>query len=153
MVATKGQRLGEVVGNIEQSRNVPDEELQLGDAILEPVQPHVTGLGKLRLHRPVGDADCDFVVAVDDRRGLGVAKVGKRLALHSGDLGGTKRAGQFGLLDQRADDWDSSGGDGEWAVDEGGIVGAAEVVEVAPHAARVGARQVGGIGHEHEPHA
>ena len=44
MVATKGQRLGEVVGNIEQSRNVPDEELQLGDAILEPVQPHVTGL-------------------------------------------------------------------------------------------------------------
>jgi hypothetical protein len=87
MVATKGQRLGEVVGNIEQSRNVPDEELQLGDAILEPVQPHVTGLGELWLHRRVGDADCDLVVAVDDRRGLGVAEVGKRLALHSGNLG------------------------------------------------------------------
>ncbi len=63
MVATKGQRLGEVVGNIEQARNVPDEELQLGDAILEPMQPHVTGLGELWLHRPVGDADCELVVA------------------------------------------------------------------------------------------
>ncbi len=152
-MAADGQRLGEVVRNIEPSQNVPDEELQLGDAILEPVQPHVTGLGELWLRRPVGDADCDLVVAGDDHRGLGVAKVGQRLALHSGDLGSTKRAGQFRLLDRRADDWDPSGGDGEWAVDEGGIMGAAEVVEVATHAARVGARQVGGIGHEHESHA
>ncbi len=48
-MAADEQRLGEVVGNIEPSRDVPDEELQLGDAILEPVQPHVIGLGELWL--------------------------------------------------------------------------------------------------------
>jgi hypothetical protein len=44
IVATKGQILSEVVGNVKQSRNVSDEKLQLGDAILKPMQPHVTGL-------------------------------------------------------------------------------------------------------------
>jgi hypothetical protein len=72
-VVTNGQSLSEVVGNVQQSRNVPDEELQLGDAILKPMHPHVTRLGELGLHRPVGDADCDLVVAVDDRRRRGVA--------------------------------------------------------------------------------
>jgi hypothetical protein len=38
-VATKGQALSEVVGNVQQSGNVSDEELQLGDAILKPMQP------------------------------------------------------------------------------------------------------------------
>jgi hypothetical protein len=36
----------------------------------------------------------------------------------------------------------------------GSWVRPSEVVKVATHAARLGARQeVGGIGHEHEPHA
>jgi hypothetical protein len=82
---------------------------------------------------------------VNDRRGLGVAEVGKRLAFDSGNLGGTKRARQFCFLDRRADDRDLGGGGGEWAVDKGGIVGAAKVMEVAAHAASVWARQVGGI--------
>ncbi len=75
-MAIDGQSLREEVSNVEQPRNMPDEELQLCDAILEPMQPHITGLGELWLHHPVGDADCDLVVAVDDLRGLGVAEVG-----------------------------------------------------------------------------
>ncbi len=56
-------------------------------------------------------------------------------------------------MDRRADDRDPGGGGGEWAVDEGGIVGAAKVMEVAAHAASVWARQIRGIRHEHEAHA
>jgi hypothetical protein len=75
------------------------------------------------------------------------------LAFDGGDLGGTKHASQFRFLNRRADDRDSGGGGGEFAVDERGIVGAAKVMEVAAHAASVLARQVRGNRHEHEAHA
>jgi hypothetical protein len=130
---------------------VPDEEVHLGNAILKQMQSHVAGLGELGFHRPVGDADGDLVVSVYDRWGLGVAEVGKRLPFHSGDLGGTERAGQFHFLDRRADDRDPGAGDGEGGVDERGS--AAKVVEVAAHAASIWTRQVGGIRHEYESHA
>ncbi len=77
------------------------------------MQSHVAGLGELGLHRPVGDVNGDFIAAVYDRRGLGVVEVGKRLSFHSGDLGGTKRAGRFRfLVSRRADDRDPVGRDG-----------------------------------------
>ncbi len=103
-MATNGQSLREEVSNVQQPRYMPNEEVQLCNAILEPMQPHVTRLGELGLHRPVGDVDCDLVVAVNDRRGLGVAEVGQPLSFHSGNLCGTKRAGRFCFLNRRTDD-------------------------------------------------
>ncbi len=43
-----------------------------------------------------------------------------------------------GLLHARADDWNARGGDGDGRVDEGWVVGDAEVVEVSGDAAGVG---------------
>ncbi len=75
------------------------------------------------------------------------------MGFHSGDLCGTKSAGQFCFLDRRADDRYPGGGGGDGAVDERGLVGATKVVEVTAHAAGVWAREVGGIRHQHESHA
>ena len=102
------------------------------------MQAHVVGLGQLGFDGLVGYADRDLVVAMQERRRLGITKVGEGLAFRDGDPGGAEGAGLLGLLHARADDWNARGGDGDERVDEGWVVGDAEVVKVSGDAAGVG---------------
>jgi hypothetical protein len=44
------QRLGEEVGHVEEARDVPNDELLLGHAVLKPMQSHVARLGELNIN-------------------------------------------------------------------------------------------------------
>ena len=74
-MSKEGERLGEVVGNVDAAGDVADKELQLSNAVPKPVKPHVARLGELLLDGPVGKSDGDLVVTVDDGGTLGVAEV------------------------------------------------------------------------------
>ena len=43
------QQFGEVVGHVDVARDMPNDELLLGHAILEPIQSHIERLGELWL--------------------------------------------------------------------------------------------------------
>jgi hypothetical protein len=77
------QRLGEVVGHIVDARDVPNDELLLGHAVLKPMQSHVARLGELGFDSLLGEADSDFIIAVDDSGRLGISQVLKHLSLSS----------------------------------------------------------------------
>ena len=117
-VSVQRQRLREIIGDVPSSGKMPHQELALRDSVDQSVQPHVASFGQLGLDGFVGDADSDFVVAVQERRRLRVAKVGEGLAFGDGRPGGAEGAGPFGLLDAGADDWNTRGGDRDWSVDK-----------------------------------
>ena len=73
----KRESLGEEIRHVNAARDVADKELQLSHAVPKPVKPHVARLRELRLDGPIGKAYCycDFIVAVDHRGALGIAKV------------------------------------------------------------------------------
>jgi hypothetical protein len=81
------QRLGEVIRHVVDPRDVSIDELLLGHAVLQPMQLHVTRLGELGLDGLLGKADSDFIVTVDDGRGLGISQVLQHLSLSSRDFG------------------------------------------------------------------
>ena len=59
-------------------RNIRDSKLRLSDAITDPMEAHVDGLGPLLLDAVGGNADGARVVAHDDGGSLGIAHVGER---------------------------------------------------------------------------
>ncbi len=58
------------------------------------MQAHVAGLGQLGFDGLVGYADRDLVVAMQERRRLGITKVGEGLAFCDGGPGGAEGAGR-----------------------------------------------------------
>ena len=66
------QQLGEVVGHVVDALDVPNDELLLGHAILQPMQSHVARLGELGLDGLLGKADSNLIVTVNDSGGLGI---------------------------------------------------------------------------------
>ena len=121
-MAFKRQRLGEKIRDVPSTGEMTHQELALRDTVDEPVQPHVTSFGQLGFDGFVGDANSDFIVAMKERRRLGVAKVGEGLAFRDGGPGGAESAGPFGFLHAGADDGNARGGDREGRVDEGRVV-------------------------------
>ncbi len=75
---------------------------------------------------------------MQERRRLGVTKVGEGLAFRDGGPGGAEGAGPLGYLHAGADDWNAGGGDGDGRVDKRRVVGDAEVVKLPRDAAGVG---------------
>jgi hypothetical protein len=65
-VSFKRQRLREKIGDVPSSGKMPQQELALRDSVDQPVQPHVASFGQLGLDGLVGDADSDFVVAMQE---------------------------------------------------------------------------------------
>ncbi len=63
------KRLGEEIGDVPSPTQMLHAELALGDAVDKPVQAHVTSFRQLGFDGLVGDADRDFVVAMQERRG------------------------------------------------------------------------------------
>ena len=93
-----GQGLGEIIRDVAASRYMLNAELLLLDTILQPVEAHVDALRQARGDGPVGQAHCDFVVAQEQGRGLGVAEVEEDEALVVGDASSSKEGGVLGLL-------------------------------------------------------
>ena len=67
--------LAQVVSLVGGARAPVDSELALLDAVLEPVEAHVDGLGTTLFDCAVHDALCAFVVGLDGSGGLGMAKL------------------------------------------------------------------------------
>jgi hypothetical protein len=78
-VSFKRQRLREEVGDVPSSAKMPHQELVLRDTVDQPVLAHITNFRQLGFDGLVGDADSDLVVAMQERRrlGVGVTKVGE----------------------------------------------------------------------------
>jgi hypothetical protein len=81
------QRLDEVVGHVVDARDVPYDELLLGNVVLKPMHSHVARLGELGFDGLLGKADSDFIITVDDSGGLGISQILKHLSLSSHDFG------------------------------------------------------------------
>ncbi len=62
-----GQRLGKEIRHVDGVRDVPHDELLLGHAVLQPMEPHIARLGELR--RTFG-ANSHLIVTVNDSRRL-----------------------------------------------------------------------------------
>ena len=67
--------------------DVLHDELELSDAVAQPVEAHVHSLAALGLHRVGGQPDSHVVVAVERGWGLGVAEVMLGAAEVGGYLG------------------------------------------------------------------
>ena len=93
----------EEIRNVEDARNMDDPKLALPNAITQPVKTHIQRLRHLGLDSVVGNADSNFVVAVDRRWGLRVAEVVKDFALLGGDAGGGENTAVFRLRHEGAD--------------------------------------------------
>ena len=148
----KRESLGEKIRHVDDARDVPDKELELGHAVPKPVKSHVARLRELLLHGPVGEAYCDFIVAVDHGWLLGIAEVVQDLPLAGRDFCRAKSAGVFRLLDGGTHDRDAGRVDGDGRVHEARVPETTEMVERPSHAAGVGAREVGGVGEDAELH-
>ena len=109
LVAMQWQRLGEIVGHVDDAGNMPHAKLSSPHAIPKPMPPHVAGFGELGLDGFVGEPDRHLIVAMDDGGGLRVSKVMEDLAFRDGDLSGGERAGVLCLLDRGTDDGDAVG--------------------------------------------
>ena len=141
----KRESLGEEIRHVNAARDVSDKELQLSHAVPKPVKPHVARLRELRLDGPIGKAYCDFIVAVDHRGALGIAKVVQDLSLAGRDLCSAKGAGVFRFLDGGTNDRDAGGVDRDGRVDKARVPETTEMVEGTGDAAGVGSREVGGV--------
>ena len=86
-VSTHGQRLREEVSHIPDAANVLHSELEAANPILEPRKTHVARLRHFWLNGAIGQAHGDFIVAMNRRGRLRVAKVGEHLSLLVRDLG------------------------------------------------------------------
>ena len=148
----EGKGLGEIVRDVAQAFDVSHFVLKLRDPVLDPIEAHVAGLGKLRGDGPVSETHGDFIVAMDHRGRLGVTKIGEDLTFSVRYLGGGKRAGVLSFLDGGAHDGDAGGVDGDGGIDEVGVVDAREVVERAGNTAGFGTGKVGGVGEDVQDH-
>ena len=66
--------LGDIVSLVFGSRSPVDDELLLADAIVDPVETHVDGLGAFLLDLAIGEADGCRVVGLDGGGRLWVPK-------------------------------------------------------------------------------
>jgi hypothetical protein len=87
-----GQRLREEISHVPDAANVLHSELEAANPILEPRKTHVARLRHFWLNGAIGQAHGDFIVAMNRRGRLRVAKVGEHLSLLVCDLGSGKRA-------------------------------------------------------------
>ncbi len=129
------ERLGKDIGNVP---NVLDPELASLYPVLKPVEAHVARLRHLRLDGFVGKAHGDFIVAMNRRGRLKVAKVGEHLSLLVCDLFSGKLAPVLRFLNGRAHHGDARGLHGDEGIKKGGVVVARKMVERPDHAVSVG---------------
>ena len=106
------------------------------------MKAHVYAFRQLGSDCAISQTDGKFVVAQDRGWWLGVAKVAEDATLFGGNFGGGKEAPVFGLLDRGTNNRDTIRAARDGGVDEGGRVVAAEIVEGATDATRLGPRQV-----------
>ncbi len=145
---THGQRLGEEISHVPDAGNVLHVELKAANPILEPMKTHVARLRHFGLDGAIGQAHGDFIIAMNRRRRLRVAKVGEHLAFLVSDLGGCKRAPVLRFLNGRAHYGDARGVNGDGGVEKGGVVAARKMVKGPGHAASVGPGEEGCIGED-----
>ena len=112
-VPTHGQRLREEVRHAPDAANVLPSELEAANPILEPVETHVAGLRHFWLDGAIGQAHGDFIIAMNRRGRLRVAKVGEHLSLLVRDLGCGKRAPILRFLNGRTHHGDTRGVNGD----------------------------------------
>ncbi len=80
-VPTHGLRLREEISHVPDAANVLHSELEAANPILEPMEMHVAGLRYFWLDGAIGQAHGDFIIAMNRRGRLRVAKVGEHRAL------------------------------------------------------------------------
>jgi hypothetical protein len=78
--------LGEKISHVPNTWNVLDSELASLYPVLKPMEAHVARLRHLWIDGLVGMAHGDFIVAMNRRGRLRVAKVGEHLSLEVRDL-------------------------------------------------------------------
>ena len=150
---THGQRLGEEISHIPDAGNVLHVKLKAANPILEPMKTYVTRLRHFGLDGAIGKAHGDFIIAMNRRRRLRVAKVSEHLAFLVGDLGGCKRAPVLRfLMNGRAHYGDARGVNGDGGVEKGGVVAARKMVKGPGHATSVGPGEERCIGEDVEGH-
>ena len=116
------------------------------------MQSHVTRFGELGFDRLLREPDCDFIVTVDDGRGLGISQILQHLSLSSRDFGRPEGPTIFRLLHRRAYNGYARRVHRDGRVDEARIAAAGEVVKRAGYTAGFGPRQVGGVGEDVQEH-
>ncbi len=132
------ERLGEKISYVPNTWNVLDPELASLHPVLKPVEAHIARFRHLWLDGFVGKAHGDFIVAMNRRGRLRVAKVGEHLSLFVCDLCSGKRAPVLRFLNGRAHHEDARGVNGDGVIRKGGVVATRKMVERPGHAASVG---------------
>jgi hypothetical protein len=100
---------GVVVGKVFVAFAPVDKEVALADAVSNPIEPHVHGLGAALFDGVVADACCTCVVGLDGSCWLGVSHVLEDGSEHCGFLAIVKEGGEFNF-----------GGGGEDREEDGG---------------------------------
>ncbi len=103
------ERLGEEVSHVANTWNVLDPKLASLYPVLKPMEAHVAGLRHLGLDGLVGKAHREFIVAMNRRGRLRVAKIGEHLSLKVRDFCSGKRAPVLRFLNERAHHGDARG--------------------------------------------
>jgi hypothetical protein len=127
-MASNREGLGEKIRNILQARQMHDDDLALLDAVMDPVEAHIEGLGHFWGDGGVGNAHGALVITIEWGRRLDMSKICQNLSFVGGYSGVFGRMGRDGVIYPRV-------------VDLG-----AEEVKGARDAAGVRARQIRGIG-------
>ena len=99
---THGQGLRKEISHVPNAWNVLNAELEASNPILQPVETHVAGLRHFWFDGAIGQAHGDFIIAINRRGRLRVAKVGEHLLLLVRDLGSGKRAPVLRFMNGRA---------------------------------------------------
>jgi hypothetical protein len=153
-VPSHWKRLSEKISHVPNIGNVLDPELATLDPVLKPVEAHVAWLRHLGLDGPVGKAYGDFIIAINRRGRLRVAKVRENLTLEVRDLCSGKRAPILRFLNGRTHHGDTRGVNEDGGIEEGGVVAAREKVERPGPGHAVGVRpgQIRGVGEDVKGH-
>jgi hypothetical protein len=148
---------GEVVSFVKASFHPIDVKLFLADAVTNPVEPHVNGLGSTLFDSVIGDANGGVVVCLDRSRGLGVAHFFEAGADGTSILEVVEEGTQFRFGGTGEDLVHGVAEDVDWSIQwwwrEGWIRGTvAQVVVASGSGAGISFREVGGIAVNVEDH-
>ncbi len=97
-MASNREGLGGKIRNILQARQMHDDELALSDAVTDPVEAHIEGLGHFLGDGGVlGDAHGALVITIEWGRRLDMSKICQNLSFVGGyDLPTSRRSGSRG---------------------------------------------------------